>query len=367
MSRVYGFLQDIDDTANMALVRDGVPIGVENVRGSDELILFAHGTDVSVFSTVLPSRSEAESRRAAPYAVEDEIATPIEETHFALGEPPQELQTPRAVHVVAIEQMKIWTDVLAQTPSLAHAQIVAEQSVVPIDTALQTDDRFVVNIEGRAATVDSAMPDVVLKMLLDGRSSRLLSKTDLLTELAGFADAQSELIDLRQGAFSQRRKANLGGLSAWRLTGGLAATFLAVWVGASWLEVRALNAESEKIQNRIEQAYAAAFPDAPKPRNYVGALAQEVNKNETAPGLTFLSASTQLYTALETFPSVELKSIRFDQDQGTLIARLAYAAYGEDVALKDALESDDIAVTLGSARQEDGRVVGDLTLRGGGR
>ena len=43
---------------------------------------------------------------------------------------------------------------------------------------------------------------------------------------------------------------------------------------------------------------------------------------------------------------------------------MTYPRFGTDTDLKNALEAKGLAVSLGDSRQQDGQVLGDLTLEG---
>ena len=43
---------------------------------------------------------------------------------------------------------------------------------------------------------------------------------------------------------------------------------------------------------------------------------------------------------------------------------MTYPRFGSDTDLKNALEGKGLAVSLGDSRQQDGQVLGDLTLEG---
>ena len=44
---------------------------------------------------------------------------------------------------------------------------------------------------------------------------------------------------------------------------------------------------------------------------------------------------------------------------------MIYPRYGSDADLKNALEAKGLGVSLGDSRQQDDRVIGDLTLEAG--
>jgi general secretion pathway protein L len=361
--RVYGFLNEQREEDNIGFIRDGKAVSPDQIQAGDELVLFVRGESITQVSAVLPSRLDKEAYRAAPFAVEDEIATSIDDCHFALGAAPENLETARQIQIVSVEQMEAWSDLLRAQPHLMRAKLVAEQSVLPEETVLRTPDRFISNLNGRAATIDARLTDTAIHMLIGDHTPKHVRADELLGELARFGDASSELIDLRQGNYANRENVGFGHLSSWRLTGALAAALLVVWAGSTYMDIRSLNTQSDTIEAQIADAYAGVFPNEPKPRNYVRAVARAVDESGGRSKLKFDEASAELYAALLGLPSSELRSIRYDYDQGILVARIAHAAYGDETVLKDMLSSKYLSVTLGGAAQENGRVVGDVTLQ----
>ena len=73
--------------------------------------VFIGGNGVIGTRVSLPVAREAEIRRAAPFAVEEELAADIADTHFALGAR-KDGSAERDVRIVSKEEMQAWTDVL---------------------------------------------------------------------------------------------------------------------------------------------------------------------------------------------------------------------------------------------------------------
>lgn len=361
---VYGFIRDIG-SADIRLVDEtGADIGVEELTSKDEITLFVPGVEVSVFSVLVPSKSQVEARRAAPFAVEDDIAVSVDEAHFALGSVGRDVATddvssPRALHVVASQTMDMWVQKIKGMQHLERCKLVAEHSVLNAGEIFLVGDHYVGNIEGRSFAFEASMPDDVIKLLVGAREPVSVSKLDFLKILAA-RTAQARCIDLRQGEFQHRTRKVFPSLKAWRLSAGLACVLALSWLGYMSLETRALRAETRQLQAGIETAYAGAFPDAPKPRNYARAVARAV-KSGAGGEIAFRDASAALYAALGPVDEAQLLSLRYND--GELVATIAYRNYGDDGAVKAALTDAGFAADLGDARQESVGVVGDVTLR----
>jgi len=131
------------------------------------------------------------------------------------------------------------------------------------------------------------------------------------------------------------------------------------------LETSSLRKEQNKIEASIAESFKVAFPDAPTPTNYVRAVSRAVSGQSGGVQITFREASAALYTALETVPDAQLLSLQYSQIDGELVAKVSYAAYGNDTALKAALSEQGLVANLGDVRQERTGVVGDIIIRRG--
>lgn len=363
--RVYGLLDDLMAGAGGLVSSEGEMVIGEDVSQGDEIVLFVPGTDVSLLSAVLPARSEAEIKRAAPYAVEDDLAVPVEDLHFSVEAAASDRQAPRMIHAVAIDKMQNWSDWLISRPAFRRAQLVAEQSVIRSESIYKVEDQYIGNISGRTFVLDMGFPEDMLRTVLQGRQAETVSRTDYLRRLASHAEQAGALIDLRQGQFRAGSTANAMGLRQWRLSAGLAVALGAVLCASTLLETSALRADLSKVEASIAKSFQTAFPDASPPTNYVRAVARAVSEQGGGQQITFREASAALYLALQGVPDAQLLSLRYTQEDGELVAKIAYAAYGNDAALKATLVELGLEANLGDARQERAGVVGDIIIRRG--
>jgi len=360
---LYGFLDDLASNASELFESDGKRIKLHKVSPRDKVTLFVAGTEVSILSAVLPVRSENEARRAAPFAIEDEIATSIDDIHIALGPATGDIQSPRVLHVISVETMKAFAAVLSDRPQLRGAQLVAPQSVLLPGQAFESDGDILANTDGRAFSLKSTMPTDLRQALLSGVDPVSVSKTELMEALIENSTNAEGIVDLRQGPFRNRRGGELPSLKQWRLSGGLAAALALAWGIYSVLDISAMRTQRDQIESSIASAYKRALPDEPEPTNYVRAVSRAVNGQAGAGEVSFRDASAALYTALGNIPDAQLLSLRYDREDRALVASIAYAAYGDDTVLKNALVETGFAIGLGDARQERAGVIGEVTLK----
>ena len=366
MRRVYGFLNDLIGEQGALITGDGESILPDDLTSRDEVTLFLSGVDVSVLSAIIPVRSEVEARQAVPFIVEDEIAVPVESAHFAFGEAGADLQAPRELHVTSLIEMRAWSNWLAEHPQLQHAKLVAEQSVLNSSEVYQVDDWYVGHINSRMFTLEASMPEEVKLACLQNHIPVHLPKDEFLKLLAQRIESTGVGVDLRQGDFRSSTKINLSSIEPWRLFGALAAALIFVWGINTALDTASFRADKRKVEASIASAYTAVLPDAPTPRDYVQAVSRAVNESDNHDSISFREGSAALYSALREVPGAQLLSLRYDRAGGNLTARVSYSAYGDDAKLKVALlQSHDLEVGLGDARQESSGVAGEIVIRRG--
>ena len=98
--------------------------------GDDHVTVLVPGTEIAIHRVLMPARSEKEAYRAAPFAIEDELAEPVETVHVAIGKPEKVgEQTYRDIHVCSRARMDEWVEQI-KTAGLKRAMLVAEQSVL---------------------------------------------------------------------------------------------------------------------------------------------------------------------------------------------------------------------------------------------
>lgn len=381
--RIYGLLPENGGSdIQFAAMRQGkwtlLPAAEVSIRDDDEVTVFAPAIAVAHHAVELPARGEVEARRAAPYAVEEEIAVTAESQHVALG-PRTPLGEHRIVYVVDEVLMDRWVGLLDQVGA-THAAIAPEQEVLPDQPVLvELGDRALASLDDRKFAVDMEMASNLLRALVrsnDGTTDIVgehLAKTlgapmtrpaesHPLLQLIAMAEARSPEIDLRQGRFKQSRSFSGVDIGAWRWPAALAAAAAIGWLLVTALETASLQSAAEDMRAEAERRYAAAYPGEPTPNNLVQATRRNTPGGGARGAMDFVSAAALLYEGLEDVEGSSLRSIRFDSDAGSMRASIGYPNYGADTELAQILEQSGLTVTLGDSRQDGSQVIGDVTL-----
>ncbi|WP_084399996.1 type II secretion system protein GspL [Henriciella aquimarina] len=347
-----------------------------------EAVAIAPGTAVAVHQAAIPPRKPAEALRVAQFAVEEDVAEPVEALHVALG--PVGSTTRRTIHVASHADMQRWMRCLEEA-GLPEADIIAAHDCLPeANMAVEGPQEILFNAGDDAFALDADAPDDLISSLapasLDAvhgeRLARLAgmtaagpavgSREDWLVQLAGWHEQAPERarISLRQGDYSLRQPMQLGGLSRWRPVAALAAVAAVTWISSVWLETSALQGQTESLRMRTNNLLNTAVPEAQG--NLPAALTRLQQKESRSVGAvrpTIMSAA--LYEAVQPTANAEVRSLRYDADGGRLTATVVFDSYSEADAIGERLEKSGLSVSLGQARQSGNRVLGEFVMEAG--
>lgn len=344
------------------------PSGIERLEsgaalpsGAD-LVIFVPGTEVSAHRVRATARRPAELMRMATFAIEDDLAVPVESVHVAVAPEPDADGT-RLVYSVSQALMGAWMDRMTAA-GLSAARLVPDLSVLPAGQHVDLGTHQLLAAGNTPLAIDNHWPsDVMAALQREAGGSAAPRPVDRLSQLAEWAETQSRLTDLRQGAYARPSESPLS-LRQFRLPAALAAGLLVAWsVQAAW-SVHAMNQLTNALNAETQRLYAAAFPGVSVPANPAAALRSQAGTPSGASAPSFQQTSAALYGAIAGLDGTTLVSVRYDRAMGELRATLTYPAFGADLDLKQAVEETGLRVNLGDTRLEDGRVVGDLAIGG---
>lgn len=259
--------------------------------GERDIVLVVPGEEVLLTQAALPPiRQTAKRRQAARYALEDRLATPVDELHFALGKRRGDGVTP--VAAVARERMAAWLETVR-----AHG--VEPAAAVPDYLCLPDAEGGSLRVwlaDGRAlarggdrtgfACEYGLLPDLLAAgsgerprlsiTAADGEDER-----DLLARLheAGheieteFVDdsgvvysrllrgaARAPALNLNQGEFAPASRAVSNWWRPFRVTAALFAGWLILALSIQALTYWQLRQEAEALRARSEANFREAFP-----------------------------------------------------------------------------------------------------------
>lgn len=387
MARIYALLQP-DETLLFARARGtGWAISTEpggiDPRGRNLTVLLS-GLDVTGLTAIIPARNENEARRAAPYAVEDDLAEGVEASHVVLSEPDKaDPAAPRLINVVSNARLN---EVIAALGDQGwdEAEIIAAHSLLPNGNVLYEAPGLVLGRLGERSfaldagfgrdlliSVSAAHPEIKIygQHVADalGRpadEAGASSLEALLVQLVDWAERDGRGIRLRQGAFEARRPIDLDGAGRWKLAGALAAVLALGWFASMVLETQAMNARADELDSLAQEFARIGWPDLGGDVRQVLAASGGANgATDQFPGL--LDVSAVLYNGLAQVEGSELRTLRYDRARRQLTASVAFESFADVDRLTTVLSESGLTARSGDSRQSGGRVIGDLTLEAG--
>ncbi|MEN8802808.1 MAG: type II secretion system protein GspL [Thiogranum sp.] len=261
-------------------VQTGIPdTGIINaVR---RVVVLVPGTEVSLAEARVPGRNRQRLLRAIPYVLEEQLATDVEELHFALGPVGEDDQYP--VAVVERSIMDAWA-------ALLREQGIQAEQLIPDTLSLPSGDGWSLMVDGETVLVRSGDYTgfavdtnnlAVLFALLQAKqqapdTARVFGSTvlDLETVDVEFIDekiqplellargwAQGPGLNLLQGAYSRREEWGRL-LRPWASSAALLLAGVILVGVTAGLNYFHLSGQREQLSAEIEDVFRKAFPQA---------------------------------------------------------------------------------------------------------
>ena len=328
----------------------------------ERAIAFVPGTRVTVHRAEISVKKPAEARRLALFALEDDLAQPVEALHAALGVAGDGAE--REIQVASATDVQAWIAAL-RAVGLPDADLVAPQACLPDAPGMMTGpDETLVRTVQSAFALDRDVPDDLVRSLaadVQPFGEAIADRSSWLIQLAAWYEAAGHVTSLRQGDYSVRRPMQLDALAAWRPVAGIAAAAAILWLGSVWLETRALDKQAGQLEAQTRDLVMAVAPDA----NGQLAVALQTLRQGRAAGSSSLRptmATAALYEAIEPVEGAEMRSLRFDASTGRLNAMVVFGSYADADAIGARLEEKGLSVRLGEARQNGQQVMGEFAI-----
>lgn len=298
--------------AGGALIGDaahGDPLMAAETAGDNKVVALVPGANVLRTSADIPVRGASKVQQALPFAMEEQLATDVDELHFAAGKRDAEGRLP--VAVVERLEMEAWLELLAAA-GIEPVGMYADSDAVgaiPNTTTLfiETDVITLRDADGYIAVTDHANVETTVDLwfrsretpddedttpppvnmlvyvtedaqanpateaFISGLQPRVASLDvrvlgdGALPKLAAQAVAHPG-VNLMQGRYAPR--SNLAVYwPAWRVAAILLACLSVTLIGAKVLEISSLNRQAATLDTAIEQAIRYTFPEVREVRD----------------------------------------------------------------------------------------------------
>lgn len=311
------------------------------VSGRPKAIAFAPALSIAKFRVPVAAKSEAEARKAALYAIEDDLAQSVEDVHLLLG-PKQPGSITRDIYIADKALLNHWLERL-QSAGLGHAEIVPEASLALAPGALfDFGDRLLMHGANGIIGADRAWPeDVLLEILRKaGLSDANVTSANALEALAAL-ETRAPGIRLTETGGAGAREGNA--FRRWRLAGVLALAAAAIWIGGIQFEINSLLTTARQQEAQARAAYRQQFAGAPDPAD-IHAEVRRLSAGAAAePGGNFLGLSAAVYEALGSQPGAQLRQLQYTQTEASLRAVLRFASAPEADTFRAALEASGLS------------------------
>jgi general secretion pathway protein L len=288
-------LLHIDAAAIAGIVLDarGTPQGAasadagwlrEQAARAEQIVVLVPGEAVTLIEVPRIARQRQRFLQALPFAVEEQLAQPIEDMHIVA---PARLDGERVpVACVAHADMRDWLQRLQQL-DIRPDHMLPDTLALPLQGHSAVSARVGARVLVRAGTdAGFALEADALPMLGDtlGAVQEVMSVAtgaELLARLGPHLSAASTL-DLLQDPYRPRRRASAAG--PWRAVAALVLAALLLGVAYQWLDYRALRASHAEMQQEAQRLYRQAVPGEGTVPDPVRMLRAESARGATGPG-----------------------------------------------------------------------------------
>jgi len=365
-----------------------------------KVLALVPGTDVLLAEPVLPLRSPKKLAQVAPFALEEHLATDVEDLHFAVGKPEGRPGTP--VTVVDHARMEAWLATLSGA-GLQPAALYPETAALP-----ETPNGVTLVIDGARLYVRrDTEPGAVLEIepliealqlaLASGEEARehvtiYVSESDyerereLLEGLREFtASLQMKLlpdgplplfatgislgtpVNLLQGRYATKTRLNVS-FAPWRYAAALALLFLACHFGLKTWQYFHYGSLDARLDEQIAEVFQQAVPGAPVPpalqaRKQMEARLARLRGGGAVTG-GMMTTLVAVGEALAQTPDLHVEALSY-RDETTDLRVLAPSVDALD-RIRQVASERGVSAKIESANPRDSKFEGRLQLKNPG-
>lgn len=329
--------------------------GFPDVAADEAVIAVAPAADVTLHWAELPDRSLAQATAAARLLVAEASAAALSGLHVAVGAP--EGDGPRPIAVAAIERMAGWLVALA-------ARGVDPVAILPAPLLLPRPDEGFVRADPGGGMVlrgrTSAFADEpgMTALVVDGAVVDAVPADRLRAATA--AAIETPPLNLRQGAFAQRRRRELdwGAVRRIALLGAMA---LAATLLIDVVKIARLSFDAAALEARADVLARGGLPGG-APEGDAGRLLDERLAGLRGPGRGFSPTLAQVFAVVREVGESSVTRIDFEPT-GDLRFGLATEGEARANAVRQRLEASGFMVEASTFESQGSRLTGQMTVR----
>ncbi|ACQ91989.1 general secretion pathway protein L [Tolumonas auensis DSM 9187] len=344
--------------------------------GHRPVYVLVPGCDVIFRELTLPGRLNAQTMRALPFMLEDEIASDVEQLHITVL-----AHQGQQVNIAAVEQtqMQQWLSWLADA-GLTAQQLLPDVLALPQPegeqwSLLQLGDQWLIRQSAwQGSVVDNDLfsawmtchqPYPALHSYTpppaEPPAEWIVSLCELPMQLLA-EQVPVQRIDLLQGAFRRVSTWKKQWLR-WRLPAVLTGLLLLLFMANQGMEYVQLRQQQQQLQQQMTALYRQLFPEEKRIVNPRAQLKQHLQGLQQAP-LTdsFLSQLALLAPLLHKTPEIELQQLRFEADKQEFRLQISAKDFGMLDKFRNQANTT-FATEMTNMQDQGGRVSGMLIIR----
>lgn len=316
--------------------------------------------DVTIIDTNIPKSSYAKQLQAAPFAMENLLATNITDMHFALGTRNNDGTLP--VACITQKKMQHWLDQLATASFIPHI-LIPETLLLPMTTAgwsIFTENQLALVRTGKTAgfTVDTDN----LSELLAINNEIPATKPTVTTNFLSYVTAKLQLpgINLLQNRYkTQQLQTKLH--RNWRLAIICAIGWLAILLIGHGIELGYFKFEQQQLHKQVIHLYKRVFPTAANMEDPHSDLQAELRRYQgTTSSNPFLTAVSKTGKIINKLAFINLNALTWQEKR--LQIKVTCATFAELDQFTQQLTTEGLKVTRNSATTEDKIITATLTI-----
>lgn len=358
----------------------------------DTIIVIVPGYDVRKLSHGVPTTGRglrrAEFQKAALFAVEDKIASPLSTLHTVVQS--------EDIIIMDDERLRIIFDSLSQVgikPDYLFADFDVLQALQHIEDQNQSAPFYhLLGVDGENGRVifggskqdighgtdnidtgsdassgaETSSPMTISKTWADelGLKPQSISVTEFMEQTArhSLLITKHGAVSLLQGQFS-RPRLNAGAFAGGVKLAMLSAACALVLIGTSLVQNRAFHQQADTLEANSRQVFKKNF-NRPAKTNPALEIAKALNESPQANN-SFLSLSNAVFKGMQNFDAISIKSMRYDQQDQNLMISMIYPSFEQASAFEVSLTRSGLAFQSSGVRQNNQGFVGDAVINRG--
>lgn len=335
------------------------------VAPETHIVGIAPAADTILHRAAFPGLAPRQAEAAARLLAAEQSITPVAALHVAIGAANGDGES-RDIIVVAETAMSGWLD-WAQGHGIELDSIVPAVLLVPLDTARGAAPDMVMRGTVAQETIirsrDAAfLADPVLIDHILGSEGRIIDAAADHIESVMISACEAPPTELRSGCFASKPASWLDGALV-RRAAMLAGAILLVSLLIAVARIAVTYADIARLDSVAATAAAAALDPDPPVENAVASLDARLAALGGGPA-RFSAPLAALVSAMEAQPTVTIDTLSWRGD-GLLSVTLG-APRAEDInPVLLALQTRGYVITAQPRSGNDGRALGDITIRSG--